>query len=65
MKMKESLQAALQKAQSMSAENPELVYYVMDKKRKTAAVHSLYWAVKEKILEGWSVVFRFKNGEKY
>lgn len=64
MKEKQSLQDALKRAQAMSEKAPKIIYYVMDKKRKTAAVHSSEWCVKEKILEGWDVVCRFKNGQK-
>lgn len=64
MATKKSLQIALQKAQEMSAEYPDTVYYVMDKKGKTAAVHASDWVRKEKVLIGWHTVCRFKNGQK-
>lgn len=64
MKEKQSLQDALRRAQIMSKKDPNTIYYVMDKKYKTVAVHTCKWVVKEKILAGWNTVCRFKNGQK-
>lgn len=38
--------------------------YVLDKKGEHAICHTLVWCVKERILEGWSVVAVFENGEE-
>lgn len=64
MNEKKSLQEAIQKAQNMSTEHPNITYYVIDKKYKTTVVLSLEFAVREKILSGWHCVCRFKNGQK-
>lgn len=61
--IKKSLREAIERGQKMSAENPELTIWVMDKKRKHSAVHTSEWCHKEKILAGWHDVIIFKNGE--
>lgn len=63
-KEKRSLQDALRRAQRMSEKDPKTIYYVMDKKYKSACVHTCDWVVKEKILAGWHEACRFKNGQK-
>ncbi len=62
--MKKSLQIALQEARELSKEHPNIAYYVMDKKGKTASVHTCEWAQRELVFEGWQTVCRFENGQK-
>lgn len=38
--------------------------YVLDKKGEQAICHTLAWCVKERMLEGWSVVAVFEDGEE-
>lgn len=62
---KKSVEAVKQRAKQMSIDCPDILYYVMDKKRKHAVCHSVEWAVKEKVLNGWHIVCLYRNGIEY
>ncbi|MGN0398843.1 MAG: hypothetical protein ACI4EO_01830 [Blautia sp.] len=62
--MKKSLEEAMNRAKQMSVEHPDIAYAVMDKKRKRAVVTSCGFVLKERILEGWTMVAKFKNGKE-
>lgn len=54
-----------QEALKLSQQFPDTPYYVMDKKNKRAVCHSVDWAVKEKIMNGWHIVCRYQNGQEF
>ena len=60
--MKDSIVKAEQEALRLSLANPNITYYVMDKKRKQAVCSASEWVVRERILDGWYGVCRYKNG---
>ncbi|MBQ9603844.1 MAG: hypothetical protein IJR45_00365 [Firmicutes bacterium] len=64
MYIKKSLLQATAQATALSTLHPEIIYYVLDKRHKSAAVHTSEWVVKEKILEGWHTVAKYMNGVK-
>ena len=62
---KKSITEARAEAIRLSKKNPESIYYVMDKKREYAGCHRFDRVVKQKILDGWYIVCRVKNGVIY
>lgn len=61
--MKKSVCEACIRAAKQSAEYPYR-YYVMDKPRKKAVVHSVEWAVQQRIRDGWHIVAEYENGKQ-
>lgn len=59
---KKSITEAKAEAIRLSKKNPDSIYYVMDKKREHACCHRFEWVVRQKILDGWHIVTRYKNG---
>lgn len=64
MKTKRSIADACMRAAKLSAEYPDYTYYVMDKPRQKAVVHSVDWAVRQRIREGWYIVAKYENGKE-
>ena len=63
--MKKSLQEALEEAKMLSIKNPDIIYYVVDKRRCKPKVYSLGWcAVRAVNYDGYHPVATFKNGVK-
>ncbi len=62
--MKKSLKQAINNAIVHSRLFPDITVYVMDKPRKKAVVSTVDWIVRERILEGYSTVARYRNGKK-
>lgn len=61
--MKKSLQEKMEEAKMLSIKNPDVIYYVVDKKRCKPKVYSLGWcAVQAVNYEGYHPVATFKNG---
>lgn len=60
---KKSLEEAKRIAQKVSREYPNEVIIVMDKKGKKATYTASEWIHRERILEGWHTVTKYKNGE--
>lgn len=61
--MKKSLQEAMEEAKKLSIKNPDIIYYVVDKRRCKPKVYSLEWcAVQAVNYEGYHPVATFKNG---
>ena len=63
MYVKQSLLEAKKEARELSIKNPNIVYYVIDKKRGKAACHSIEWIVKQRIaFENYFLVCTYRNG---
>lgn len=60
---KKSLEEAKHIAQKVSREYPEIVIIVMDKKGQKATYTASEWIYRERILDGWHVVTKYKNGK--
>lgn len=60
---KKSLEEAKHIAQKVSREYPEMIIVVMDKKGKKATYTASEWIYGERILDGWHVVTKYKNGK--
>lgn len=60
---KKSLEEAKHIAQKVSREYPEMIIIVMDKKGKKATYTASEWIYRERILDGWHVVTKYKNGK--
>ena len=60
---KKSLVRAREEAQRLSIQNPDHTYWVMDKPRQRAVCHGSEWCVKERILAGWYVDCKYRNGK--
>lgn len=60
---KKSLEEAKHIAQKVSREYPEKVIIVMDKKGQKATYTASEWIYRERILDGWHVVTKYKNGK--
>ena len=61
--MKKSLQEKLEEAKNLSVKNPDVIYYVVDKKRGKPKVFSIGWcAVQAVNYDGYYPVATFKNG---
>ena len=60
---KKSLTAAKKEAQSLSLRNPGQVYWVLDKSRRLAVCHGSEWCVRERILAGWHIVCKYRDGK--
>lgn len=63
MYVKQSLLEAKKEARELSIKNPNIVYYVIDKKRGKAACHSLECVVRQRIaFENYFLVCTYRNG---
>lgn len=60
--MKTSLFRAEQEAKILSEKFPETTYFVLTKKGN-ACCHSVEWVVKEKLLNGYRIECKYKNGK--
>ena len=61
--MKKSLQEALEEARIDSLNHPDIIYYVVDKKRCKPRIYSVGWcAVRAVNYDGYHPVATFKNG---
>lgn len=60
---KKSLEEAKHIAQKVSREYPEMIIIVMDKKGKKATYTASERIYRERILDGWHVVIKYKNGK--
>ena len=60
---KKSLEEAKHIAQKVSREYPEMIIIVMDKKGKKATYTASEWIYRARILDGWHVVTKYKNGK--
>ena len=60
---KKSLEEAKHIAHKVSKEYPEMIIVVMDKKGKKATYTASEWIYRERILDGWHVVTKYKNGK--
>lgn len=60
--MKTSLLRAEQEAKILSEKFPEITYYVLAK-NGNACCHSMEWVVKEKLLNGYQIECKYKNGK--
>lgn len=60
---KKSLEEDKHIAQKVSREYPEMIIVVMDKKGKKATYTASEWIYRERILDGWHVVTKYKNGK--
>lgn len=60
---KKSLEEAKHIAQKVSREYPEMIIIAMDKKGKKATYTASEWIYRERILDGWHVVTKYKNGK--
>lgn len=61
--MKKSLQEKMKEAKMLSIKNPDVIYYVVDKRRCKPKVYSLGWcAVQAVNYDGYHPVATFKNG---
>lgn len=60
---KKSVLLAIAEAQALSIKFPGVTYWVMDKPRHHAQVYSVEWICRERILQGWHIVCKFKNGK--
>lgn len=62
--MKKSLSAAMEAAQEQSRMYPSYIVWVLDKPGHRAVYTVLDWIYRERIMEGYATVARFKNGER-
>lgn len=63
MYVKQSLFEAEKEAKELSIKNPNIVYYVIDKKRGKAACYSIEWIVRQRIaFENYFPVCTYRNG---
>lgn len=61
--MKKSLQKALEEAKMLSIKNPDIIYYVVDKRCCKPKVYSLGWCAVQAInYNGYHPVATFRNG---
>lgn len=64
--MKKSLQEALEEAKILSIKNPDIIYYVVDKRRCKPKVYFLGWCAVQAInYNGYYPVATFKNGKRH
>lgn len=62
--MKISVKEKMKEAEQMSLNNPEILYRVMDKTGQRAVVTSDEWVFRERIIDGYFTVAKFKNGKQ-
>ena len=62
--MKKSITDAAVQAQQISAKNPGVTVWVMDKPKRKAVVVCFDWVRKERILDGWHVVTTYRAGKE-
>lgn len=64
MMQKKSMTAAIEEARQMSAKNPRLTYWVMDKPREKTVCTCVEWICRERILAGWTIHSAYRNGKE-
>lgn len=62
--MKKSIVEMRKRAEEASQKYPDLVVYVMDKPGKQAVICANDWVYRERILDGWNDVAKYKNGKE-
>jgi len=60
---KKSLAKARTQAQEISARNPGVTVWVMDKPNRKAVVVIFEWVYRERVLDGWTCYCKFLNGK--
>lgn len=66
MYLKKSRIEAENEAKELSIKNPNIVYYVIDKKRGKATCHSIEWVARQRIaFENYFLVCTYKNGIRH
>lgn len=66
MYQKKSRIEAENEAKELSIKNPNIVYYVIDKKRGKSACHSIEWVARQRIaFENYFLVCTYRNGIRH
>lgn len=61
---KKSLAQAMEQAQQISANNPEITVFVMDKPKRKAVVCCFAWVYEERLLDGYTTYCKYRGGVK-
>lgn len=64
MREKKSIADAKAQAQEISARNPDVNVWVMDMPKRKAVVVYLEWVYRERVLDGWHTVAKYKAGKE-